>query len=71
MTDPRTRTVGVAAYGLAWSLLLVAATLGGLWAEPAAPGRQRAAQPPSQPAPPPAQPAPPPSQPAPPPPPPA
>ncbi len=51
MTDPRTRTVGVAAYGLAWSLLLVAATLGGLWAQPAAPARQRAAQPPSQPAP--------------------
>src|SRR5229473_568075 len=46
MTDPWSRRAHVAAYGLIWSLLLVAATLGGLWAGPSAPA-------PSQPAPPP------------------
>src|SRR5260370_12596868 len=77
MTDPGMRRAHVAAYGLIWSLLLVAATLGGLWAGPSAPARQRAAQPasppaqptspPAQPTPAPEQPTPPPSQPAPPP----
>src|SRR5437870_1122163 len=68
MTGPWARRVCVAACGLAWSLLLVAATLGGLWAEPSAPAGPKAAQPPpAQPTPPPAQPTPPPAQPGPPP----
>ena len=35
MIDPWTRTWRAAAYAIAWILLLVSATLGGLWAQPA------------------------------------
>ncbi|TMJ10717.1 MAG: hypothetical protein E6H02_07735, partial [Bacillati bacterium ANGP1] len=60
----------MAACGLAWSLLLVAATVAGLWAGPSPPARPQAAQPApplAQPTPPPAQPTPPPAPPTPPP----
>jgi outer membrane protein insertion porin family len=53
MIDPWTRTWRVAAYGVAWILLLAGATLSGLWAQPSStqPPSTPPAQPPAQTAP--------------------
>jgi len=64
MIDPWTRTWRAAAYGVAWVLLLVCATLSGLWAQPSPPPSQPAPQAQQQPpSTPPAQPSIPPSAP--------
>ncbi len=59
MIDPWTRTGRVALYGLAWTILLVTAALGGPWAQPSAPGGRPIAQQPAPSTPPAQQPSPP------------